>query len=320
MKSIATFIAQKRGILLALGIIFLALYTITPQINRLDDSIDALQRANLLWVIAGTLVFFLSTVSLGIQYLLLAFHPIKLYTTIRVQIAGLFVSKLLPGSLGTISLNYYFLYKNHHKGTEAGTVMAVNGITTNIAFNFLILFALFLSNDAVNAAVSDASIPFTSIIFVLSLLLLAISLIIKYTGLKHRIRRILIELKNNILSYKNRPMSLIWAIILNGFSTFCSVFALYASAHALGVNIGATQAFVAYVLMNVAVGALPTPGGIGAAEAGIYTALTVLGIDSVSALSVTVLFRFITYWLAMLVGYISFASLRKDVLSSFRIK
>ncbi len=120
--------------------------------------------------------------------------------------------------------------------------------------------------------------------------------------------------------YKDRKKDVFMATFLNFAGSLTSLFALWASAHSLGIDISLSQALVAYVLGNIIGGLVPTPGGIGAVEAGVYSGLLLIGVSSSEALTVTLIYRFLTYWVPIAPGYYYFWTLRKDVLKSFSFK
>jgi uncharacterized protein (TIRG00374 family) len=55
--------------------------------------------------------------------------------------------------------------------------------------------------------------------------------------------------------------------------------------------------------------AAPTPGGLGVVEAALAAGLTAAGVDSALAVSATLLFRFMTFWLPTVPGWFAFRSL-----------
>ena len=57
--------------------------------------------------------------------------------------------------------------------------------------------------------------------------------------------------------------------------------------------------------------AAPTPGGLGAVEAAYIAGLTLAGVDASVAVSATLLFRLLTFWLPTIPGYWSFNWLQK---------
>jgi uncharacterized protein (TIRG00374 family) len=145
-------------------------------------------------------------------------------------------------------------------------------------------------------------------------------MLLRIESIHTRIRGAWNQLFDDLSGYKQRPKAIIIAIITNAVGSFTSLFALYASAHALGVDISLASALVAYTFGNIAAALIPTPGGIGAAEAGIYSGLIIVGVDEANAISITLLYRLISYWIPILPGYYYFWDLRKTVLSKFSLK
>lgn len=313
-------LSKYKGYIFLGLIILLALKVFIPQLSDLRASITALRGTDLRWIAAGILVFWFGLPILTWQYLALALKPLRFGLTLKVEVAGLFVSKLLPSSLGTISLNYYYFLKEKHTAIQAGTVMAMNGITSGIGYAILMVLALTQTDYHVGSIVNDISIPFGAIFIVIGLFALGIMVALRVPKVKHKVASTIKDISKNLKAYRSRSWSVVWAIFYNAIGSMTSLFALYASAHSLGVSIGLGQTLLAYTLGNIAAGLIPTPGGIGAAEAGIYSGLVLVGVDSSEALVITLVYRLITYWIPILPGYLSFASLRKNVLVNFRIK
>jgi uncharacterized protein (TIRG00374 family) len=57
--------------------------------------------------------------------------------------------------------------------------------------------------------------------------------------------------------------------------------------------------------------AVPTPGGLGGAEAGLTAGFVAYGLTSNRALAVTLLYRLLTYWLALVIGALAFSVARR---------
>lgn len=320
MQSLQRFFKKYKSHIFIGLIVLLALRVFVPQLDQLQDSITALKEANLAWMMAGLIVFFIGIPVLSWQFMVLALQPLRFPLTLRVETAGLFVSKLLPSSLGTISLNYYYFIKSKHSGVQAGTVLAMNGITSGTAYAILILIALLLNDFNTNNVINEVSVPIGLITACVVGLIIIGVVVYNIPRFRHKISTTLRSVSHNIKAYKTRPWSIFLAVLYNGIGTCTSLFALYASAHAIGVDINFAQTMLAYTLGNIAAGLVPTPGGLGAAEAGIYAGLSMVGVESTSALTTTLLYRLITYWLPIIPGYLSFTSLRRDLLAGFKIK
>lgn len=320
LSKILKLLKKYRSILFLIIIILLALKVFIPQLDQLKESLQVLAEAKPSWVMLGLVLYFLGIPVVTWQYMVLVFHKLQFWLTFKVQMSSLFVSKLLPSSLGTITINVYYFMQKKHTFSQATTIMAVNAITSGIAYAFLIVVALLVSGFRIHTIISSLDISETLLItIVLSFVLLMIFLL-RTQSIRAKISYGWASLRTNIITYRNRPKDLIIAIITNGVGSFLNVFVLYASAAALGIHISLAEALLAYTFGNIAAGLVPTPGGLGAAEAGIYGGLAFIGVDSSNAISITMLYRLLTYWIPIIPGYLFFWNLRKSVLANFNFK
>lgn len=301
-------------------LILLAIKVFVPQLDALYDSIAALKGADLVWVLCGTIVFFLGMPILTIQLMAQALKPLPFGLTFKVEMAGLFVTKLLPSAVGSLSLNIYYFIKQGHTASQATAVMAMDTLTSTIAYTALIILALFSSDLSLEGISNADIIPDNLLYFIVILLLGSAYLLYRSPSIRAKVAASWHDLKKNFASYKNRPMAVVWGVVCNFFGSVTTLFALYASAHAVGIDLSLAAALLAYTFGNIAATLIPTPGGIGSTEAGLYSGLVVVGVDGANALVITMLYRLITYWLPILPGYYYFWGLRKTVLSQFSIK
>jgi uncharacterized protein (TIRG00374 family) len=87
----------------------------------------------------------------------------------------------------------------------------------------------------------------------------------------------------------------------------------------VGLDISFAQSFLIYTLGTTFANIVPIPGGVGAAEAGLYAGFTILGFPPAESMAAAIIFRIITFWIPGIPGFISFISLRKNVLKGFSI-
>lgn len=300
-------------------VVVLALKVFVPQLDDLKQSLEALKEANKEWFLLGTIVYWCGLPILAKQFMVIAKVPLQFWLTLKVQIAGLFVSKLLPSSLGTLSLNTYYLTQRKHTVQQAASVMAMNGLTSGVAYFVLILLAL-IASSAEGSSQLEGKHVVLLVCAAAALLVLIIVVLFRIGRVRRLFHRLLGSIYDNIEDYKNNKRGVLWAIFLNGIGSLTSNFALFASARALGMDISLPQAFLAYTFGNVAAGLVPTPGGLGAAEAGLYAAFTLMGFGAAESMAAVGVYRLISFWIPAVPGYIAFASLRKDVLAAFSIK
>ena len=320
MKKVFHLLSTYKSYIFLVLIILLALKVFVPQLSELKESLQVLTEAQPKWVLFGLILYFVGVPVVTVQYLALVFHKLRYWLTFKVQMASLFVSKLLPSSLGTITINMYYFMQKKHTFSEATTVMAMNAITSGIAYVFLIFVALSASDFRIRTIIHSLNIPPALIVTVVTAVVLVLLMLTRSAKIRLKITTGWQSLRADIIKYKTRPKDLIVAVITNGLGSFLNVVVLYASAQALGTPITLAEALLAYTFGNIAAGLVPTPGGLGAAEAGIYGGLAFIGMDSTNAISVTLLYRLLTYWIPIIPGYLFFWNLRKNVLSDFSLK
>jgi undecaprenyl-diphosphatase len=93
--------------------------------------------------------------------------------------------------------------------------------------------------------------------------------------------------------------------------TLASAVALWASVQATGGGLSLIAVLAVYLGGSALAAAAPTPGGLGAVEAGLIAGLTAVGQPASAAVTSVLVFRLVTYWLPVLPGAVSFWRLRR---------
>jgi uncharacterized membrane protein YbhN (UPF0104 family) len=162
------FTKYKSYIFLAL-IGLLAIKVIVPQLDDFVDSLKSLKSANLYWIAAGIVIYFSGIITLVLQVMVLAFKPLAFGLTYKVEMAGQFVSKLLPSFVGTLTLNIYYLIKKSHTATQAATVMTANALASGVAYIILIIIGLTQSSVSFDKHSGSVQLPDNFVLLVLIL-------------------------------------------------------------------------------------------------------------------------------------------------------
>ena len=89
------------------------------------------------------------------------------------------------------------------------------------------------------------------------------------------------------------------------------LFGLYAAVRAFGGTTSLAAVGAVYLAGSAIGQAAPAPGGLGAVEAVLIAGLTSAGLDKEIAVPAVLLFRFATFWIPILPGWLSFRSLTK---------
>jgi uncharacterized protein (TIRG00374 family) len=86
---------------------------------------------------------------------------------------------------------------------------------------------------------------------------------------------------------------------------------LIASVRAFTTDSSIAAIALVYLAGSIVGQAAPTPGGLGAVEAALAAGLTAAGIDPGIAISATLVFRLMTFWIPTIPGWFAFRNLQR---------
>ncbi|MBA2279046.1 flippase-like domain-containing protein [Candidatus Saccharibacteria bacterium] len=301
----------KQAYLALTIVIILSLLIFWPQAQSFTQMLHTLRNVNdgvlLLSAVCTVLTYFASAYTIK----KLALYKIRYSRTILIQSAGGFATKLVPAGLGGLALNTRYLIKNNHTVGEAASVAAINNIIGFLAHNILIVAAL-LSLNLSAGKLWNFSIPaiFWTVMCLVGAALLA-SLYFKIV--RKKIRNLVKDLSSVLRIYNHDKVRLLSALLGALCVTVLYTLSLYLIARALDAPLSIQQTFFVFTIGIASAAVTPTPGGVGGAEAGITAALVSVGLVAPLALSVALAYRFITYWLPIIPGFLLFQyALRKS--------
>ena len=298
-----------------ISVVVLVLFLVLIIKNWSDfvKSFQAIKSADPAWLAVAVVGMVLTYVAAAGGYIVVSIKKLSAWFTFLAQVAAAFANKLLPSGVGGLGLNVAYLHKNKYTPTEATTVTAVNSLAAFVSFSLLFIIAL-LSGGLQNSTIKMPNIPIWAVALVLVIAIIAIVTVIKNKKIRKKISELTQQVVDTVMAYKSQPLRLLGAVVMATLVTTAYLLALYASARSLGVNIAISEVFFVYVLGALATAAVPTPGGLGAAEAALYAGFVSYGVEPSVALSVVLAYRFITYWVPILPGYLSFQYLQRKKL------
>lgn len=246
---------------------------------------------------------------------------------LEVNMRGIFFDTVTPGAkMGGEVARVYTLKKR--LDMSLGDGFLVVGVQKTLSLvSFLILSTLSLMWFYLNTRVQILYMVIFGIglIFLLGLLVLFISFIIFQNKIQKRISSLPIgkKIKEKIISFfssysssfaslKDNKKNFIGQIALSALIWLIFALKMYILAYSLGIKIGwLTLSAITY--LTYMVGMLPMlPGGIGSFEGSMIGLLLLKGIDINTGITLTVLFRFITFWFPFLLSliYIGISEIR----------
>ena len=295
---------------LLLVVVVVAVYVLLPQIGDFRSSGHILAQARPAFTTIAIILAF-GTFAAGTgTYCLLAAKHLNYARTLLVQLAAMFVNRLLPAGLGAVGVNYFYLRHERHTPVQAGSIVAMNNLL-GFAGHFVLLSGTLLIFSGQVAAPGGHRLadPLLLIKFML-LAAIVLSLSALLFG-RSKVMRLLRDVKKQLLSYKRRPWVLLAALGTSMILTLCNVGCLFFCAYALNMHISFVVVILVFTL-GVGVGAaIPTPGGIGGFEAGLAGGFVAYGVDPASALAAALLFRLVSYWLPIAAGAVALVACQR---------
>ncbi len=250
---------------------------------------------------------------LGAALALVAFSPVKLgvWRATLVQAVGAFVALAAPAGIGPAALNLRMLTK---RGVTTSLAVATVALVQVSQFVVTIALLLILSvaagtNDAPRFNPSPGTLIAVGVVLGLaaaSLLVPAVrSWLVKHSLPTAR------QTWPRLIEVIGQPRKVALAIGGNVVMTMGYVLAFDACLAAFGQDLTLVQVALVYLVGNAAGAAVPTPGGIGTVELALITGLTATGMNPGVATSVAILFRVLTYWLRIPIGWIAMRYLQR---------
>ena len=267
---------------------------------------DELRRAQVAWVVFGLIVAQLTFIAGGVSFRGAVSAPLPLLPCVVLQSAIKFINLTVPSSAGRIGINVRFLQRMGTPTPQAFGAGAVDDVSEKIVEIALVLLTIPFVHIAVNASDLKGGAPsgrlIVAVLIVLALIVLAL-LFVPFIRAK-------------VLPPVRSAFSALWAVArdrhkrLELFGGQLGVEVFYAlTLGAACLAYGVHLSFAQLVLVNTAASAfsslIPSPGGVGTAEASLTAGLVAMGVDNSTAFAIALTHRLCTYYLPPIWGYFS---------------
>ncbi|HVX48342.1 MAG TPA: lysylphosphatidylglycerol synthase transmembrane domain-containing protein [Candidatus Saccharimonadales bacterium] len=287
--------------LLVLLLAAIILYIALPQFGSFQHSLTLAKGAEPGLLAISLLFTAMSYVAAAGNYRLLAVHRLSYPRTLLIQLAGMFVNRLLPAGIGSISVNFLNLRQSGHSGSEAASVVAANN-GLGIAGNLILLIALWLPFHDELPGLHIGHISKTVMIVVVVIVAALVLWLASYARYRERFQRNARLFWRQLMMYRHRPGHLSAALVCSIGLTMSNVLSLWFCVLAMNISLPFIAVLITFSC-GVALGAAtPTPGGLGGVEAGLVAGLVAYHVDSAAALAAVLVYRLISYWLPLAAG------------------
>ena len=320
--------ARRRGMVLQLAMIVIAVGSLIAFHDQLPDFgaiWSAATHAEPGWLV---LVVFAEAASMGafarLQRRLLRIGGLRisLRRAFAITYAGNALSTTLPAG-PAVSVVYTFrqFRRGGASARLATAVIIAGGVITTTAYTVIGLLALLAEPSSRGPALMTLAVP--------AGLLAVLAPALWHPGARTRLAAPFRRPARAIMSHKRiapyaawvleardvlRPRLRDWGalVVLSVLNWVFDILALFAAARAVGIDVEPHAVTLAYFAAQAAGSLLPLlPGGIGAIESSMAASLVAFGATLAPAGAAVGLYRLVSYWAVVAVGWIAWAALQE---------
>ena len=250
----------------------------------------------------------------GAAVAFLAFSPVKipLWRTTLTQAAASYVALAAPAGIGPAVLNLRLLTRRGVAMSLAGATVALVQVSQILVTVLLLVSLTLITGDGGLLR----TLPSGVILWALGVLAVVISGVLLVPQLRRWLAKktqpMLHQTWPRLSEILSQPGRLALGLAGNAGMTMGFVLAFNAALKAFGQDVPLISVAVIYLVGNAVGAAAPTPGGIGAIEGVLTATLTATaGVPAGIALSVVILFRVMTYWVRIPIGWFAMRELQR---------
>ncbi|MEO6513406.1 MAG: lysylphosphatidylglycerol synthase transmembrane domain-containing protein [Candidatus Saccharimonadales bacterium] len=296
---------QPKQLVIVLALVLL-LYVIIPQLGSFRHSLSLVEQAERGWIIFGAVCYMGTSIMSVCIYRLLAPRHLPLVRTTIVQYGSSFANRLLPAGIGALGVSYFYLRKQKCTPASALAVVTLNNVL-GTAGHFVLLLAILIVAPATYKNLHLGVHIGSQIGIVATVVTVIIALgIVGYLKFRRRLQTVIGDTAAKLGAYRHQKLKVGLALLFSMTLTMLHATCLWASVTALHGSITLAAAIV-ILGIGVSVGAaIPSPGGLGGAEAGLVAGLVAFGLAVPTAVAAAIVYRLATYWLGFVVGAFAF--------------
>ncbi len=296
---------------LTIVVTIIAAFVILTTIN-VHQIGDALRDSD--WRFSLTAYLLGLTTLVGAALTLVALAPVRLslWRATLVQAAASFVALAAPAGIGPAALNLRTLTRRGVSTTLATATVALIQVAQLMVTVVLLVVLTLTSGTQQQSPVplSPAVLVVIGIVVVAIAAALLVPKVRAWIGM--RVMPTLRQTWPRLVEIVGQPGRLLLGLGGSVVTTLGYVLAFDAALRGLGQHVSLVQVAIVYLAGTTLGSLVPTPGGVGTVEAALAAGLgTVAGVNPGVAFSVAVLFRVLTYWLRIPLGWVAMRHLQR---------
>jgi uncharacterized membrane protein YbhN (UPF0104 family)/tRNA A-37 threonylcarbamoyl transferase component Bud32 len=267
---------------------------------------DEVSKADPAWVVVALIVAQTALIGSGISVRGAVATPLPLLPCIVLQSAIKFINLTVPSSAGRIGMNLRFLQRMGVPRAEALAAGAVDDLSETFVQLALLLLTLPFVRVAVDTSQFHGTAPDSRLVAAIAVaVVVSVALVLAVPRLHAKVvpgvRSALAGLWS-VARIRRKRLELFGG---NVASELLYALALGATCLAYGVDLNLAQLIFVNTAAAVLSGLIPSPGGIGAAEASLSAGLIAMGVDESTAFAIAITQRLCTFYAPPIWGYFS---------------
>jgi glycosyltransferase 2 family protein len=280
----------------------IAAYILAGELTK-ESFGELLRHANWWWSITALGLSALTYVGASLSLSGFVLERLKLARTLLVQVAASFVTLVTPAAVGGVALNIRYLRK---AGVAPADAAASVGVSQVIAFALhtilLVIFAA-LTGTSHAASVRLPGWAYIGLGVLVGIILVVLAVPAGRRLLASRLAPTLRGVVPRLLDIGQRPAKLAEGAGGALLVTAAYIGCLAVSVQAFGGSLPLEAVALVYLTGSAIGSIVPTPGGLGAVEAALTAGLTAAGLAGATAISSVLLFRTVTFWIPVPLGW-----------------
>jgi glycosyltransferase 2 family protein len=280
-------------------------YVAYPFISTVPAFFSELRTANWWWALLGLAVSALTYVGAAAALWACASGLVSFRNLAIMQVANTFAATTTPAGVGGLALSTRFLQKGGLGALRATAAVALQQSVQVITHVGLLIFFSVIAGTSTNLS---HFVPRTTVLYLIGGVALGIVGIFTFVPQLRRwlgaeLRPRLKELGGELVELAREPKRLALIVAGCAATTLGAALALWASVEAFGGGTTFVTVTVVTMIGGTLASAAPTPGGIGAVEAALIGGLAAFGVPAAVAVPSVLLYRVLTCWLPVFVGW-----------------
>ena len=295
----------NRNQLIQLVLLVALVYVAYPFISTVPAFFSELRSANWWWALLALAVSGLGYVGSATSLWASASEDVSYQNLLIMQVANKFAATTTPAGVGGLALSTRFLQKSGLGALRATTAVALQQSVQVITHVLLLIFFSTAMGVSANLA---SFVPSATVLYLIAGAALGVVGTFLFLPKARRwlgtaVRPRLKEVGTDLVELAREPKRLGLIVLGCAATTLSGALALWASISAFGGDTSFVTVTIVTMIGGTLASAAPTPGGVGAVEAALIGGLAAFGVPAAVAVPSVLLYRVLTCWLPVFVGW-----------------